>query len=70
MDINAVLSITIIISGLYSILCFPAVTGKVLFPSLYLDDIDTRTLQRFSLLLTGVLMLVSGIYSLFITPVF
>jgi hypothetical protein len=67
MDVNPIVSTLIIMSGIYSCLCFFPKTGKVLFPILYAAD-DTQQ-QRRSLLITGFFIIVFGFYTFF-KPIF
>jgi hypothetical protein len=68
MDSNLILSITMMASGIYSCLCFVPQTGKFLFPSLYAEG--ASVFQRYSLLLTGTLVVTFACYSLLVKPIF
>jgi hypothetical protein len=68
MDVNAFLSLTTMLSGLYSCLCFFPKTGKVLFPSLY-DD-GGGALQRYSMLIVGAFIGLAGAYGVWVEPIF
>ncbi|RTE86359.1 MULTISPECIES: hypothetical protein [Gammaproteobacteria] len=67
MDLNIILSITVILSGGYCILAFIPATGIKIFPKLH--DEDASASQRLSILVTGILSIGFGLYSLFINPV-
>jgi hypothetical protein len=67
MDLNTVLSITIIFSGIYCILAFIPATGTKIFPKLHDEDADSN--QRLSILATGIFSIGFGFYSLLINPV-
>jgi hypothetical protein len=68
MDVNPIVSVLIILSGVYSCLCFFPKTGKILFPILYAADENMQ--QRRSLLVTGIFIVIFGFYSLFFKPIF
>jgi hypothetical protein len=68
MDTNFILSITMVVSGMYSCLCFVPKIGRFLFPSLYAEG--ASVFQRYSLLLTGILVVTFGFYSLLAKPIF
>jgi hypothetical protein len=68
MDINLILSLSIILSGVYSFFCFIPATGKNLFPSLYTKDASVA--QRYSIFLSGIFGVAVGLYGIFINPLF
>lgn len=52
MDANTILSLCILIAGIYGVFCFFPATGKHLFPSVYLEE-DGRNPRRYAILFTG-----------------
>ena len=68
MDVNLIFSLTIIISGAFSFLCYFRKPGKFLFPNLHVEGASAA--QRYSILLTGIFGVFLGLYSLIINPLF
>jgi hypothetical protein len=69
MDANTILSLCILVAGIYGVLCFFPSTGKHLFPSVYLEE-GGRNARRYAILFTGFFCSLSGVYGLLVQPLF
>lgn len=66
MDINGIVALSIIASGIYSFLCFFPNPGKLLFPNLHTEGASVT--QKYSIFFTGIFCVAVGLYSFFINP--
>jgi hypothetical protein len=69
MEANTILSLCILVAGIYGVFSFFPATGKHLFPSVYLEE-DGRNPRRYAILFTGFFCSLAGFYGLFIQPLF
>jgi hypothetical protein len=68
MDVNLFFSVSIAISGLYSVLCFFQKPGKLLYPGLHHEAVSN--LQRISVLFTGIFFVAAGLYGMYVETFF
>jgi len=65
---NSVISLSVIASGTFSVLCYFPKIGQHLLPNLHVKG--SSKAQLFGILITGVFGVLAGLYSIFVNPIF
>jgi len=67
-NIDFVISLMVIASGIFSIFCYFPKFGKLLVPNLHLKCAPKA--QLVAILITGILVIFVALYSIFVNPIF